>query len=125
MSLLRSIHSRVRSITKRLSGSPIVYSRAETPYQIDLATPGKSKWETKDNRNQIAVIFSHDWLIDAADLEVTPERDDKITVEENGLTSVYQVLPFGTEGRCWRWSDQPGGIRRVYTKLVSQEPIEA
>jgi hypothetical protein len=102
----------------------VVYSRGESTQPIALATPGRSKWESKDNRNQIAVIYSHDWLIDAADMNLTPQRDDRITITENELTTVYQVLPFGTEGRCWRWSDQPGGIRRIYSKLVSEEPAE-
>lgn len=107
-------------MTKRISGSSVTYSRDESQYAISLATPGKSKWESKDNRNQVAAIFSHDWLIDFGDLDVTPQRDDRISVTEEEVTTVYQVLPFGTEGRCWRWSDKPGGIRRVYTKLVSE-----
>lgn len=122
MSILRSIHSRVRAVTKRLSGSSIVYSRGESTQTIDLATPGKSRWDSRDNRGQVSVVFSHDWLIDSADLNLTPQRDDRITITENETTTVYQVLPFGTEGRCWRWSDQPGGVRRIYTKLVSEEP---
>lgn len=124
MSLLRSLHSRIRTITKRLSGSAISYSQEGTAYAIALATPGKSRWDSKDNRGQVSVVFSHDWLIDSADLSVTPQRDDLITITENNLTTVYQVLPFGTEGRCWRWSDRPGGIRRIYTKLKSEQAVE-
>jgi hypothetical protein len=124
-SITQQIQAATRNAQRQLRGSAATYSRGETTVQLPLAVPAKSKWETRDARNQLAVSFSNDWLIDDGDLGLTPQRDDKITVTHNGLVTVYQVLPFGSEGRCWRWSDQPGGTRRVYTKQVSETEAES
>jgi hypothetical protein len=109
-----------RAVQKRLNGTGVTYETDADSFTVAGATAGRTRWQSQDARGQVVTVFSHDWIVDVADLAITPERDHKVIRTVNGRTSTYQVLPFGPEGRVWRWHDRACTTRRIYTKLISE-----
>lgn len=60
-------------------------------------------------------ILATEYLIDAAAVE--PERGDRITEVIDGVTAVYEVLPYGDE-KEFRWADEFRKVYRIHTKRI-------
>jgi hypothetical protein len=60
-------------------------------------------------------ILATDYLIDAEAVE--PERHDRIVETIDGVTAVYEVLPYGDE-KEFRWADEFRKVYRIHTKRV-------
>ena len=109
-----------RAIQKRLNGTAVTYQTASSSVALTGATAGKTRWQSQDSRGQVTTVYSHDWIVDVAELPGEPVRDDKIIRTENGVTATFQVLPFGPEARVWRWHDRAHTTRRIYPNVVSE-----
>jgi len=124
MSILRSAQAIVALTARRVSGEPCAYKRGELSIVIPLATQGRTKWQLRDQQGMIVITESVDWLIEFDALDFEPAKFDRIEVAQphgtdvNYVTVVYQVMPFGPEGRVWRWHGTDRSTARIYTKLL-------
>jgi hypothetical protein len=76
------------------AGVEITYVRGADTVTL-TATKGRSDLETMTG-DVTTVVRSDDWIVAAADLElsgdlVTPKRDDKVKMESGGVVYVYAV----------------------------------
>ena len=97
---------------KKHVSSPVFYYRDEILYPVD-AVLGRTKFETVDDYGLRITAHTIDFLINAADLDLTPQVGDRIFCD--GIT--HEVLELGQTG-CWCWCDPHGICRRIHTKAL-------
>lgn len=101
---------------KSLAGVPVTLSRGAAATSITQAIRGASMTEVTDSNGQRMRIVRRDYLIDAADYQVSgvavePAIGDEIT--DDG--EVYEVAPLGSGDTPWRWSDRQHVRYRIHT----------
>ena len=102
----------------------VTYTRGEA--QVDVsASIGKTLFEVDAGSFVAERIESRDYLIFSADLvldevQVLPERGDRIRETDGEVVYVYEVLAPGSEPH-FRFSDPYRKTLRVHTKLVDTE----
>jgi hypothetical protein len=98
---------------KATAGVPVLYGRGGASYQL-TAVPGRT---ANASEGAFGIVLENstqvDWIIEAADLEMTPLRGDTIT----RLGTVYDVLP-GPSGRVADPFDPYGVGLRIHSKLT-------
>lgn len=119
-----------RKAQKRLAGVPITLRRRNATsdgWLLGNATAVIGETRTTDFLNDgLAVTVRYcDYMIDVTEYviggnEVTPEMDDQILIEVDGVTRRYQVLPSPGEGEYER-SDRLGTVWRVHTREITDE----
>ena len=97
---------------KQHVSSRVDYYRDEIHYGVD-AVLGRTKFEVEDDSGFRITAHSIDFLINAADLDLTPQVGDRIIYNE----TVYEVLELGQSG-CWCWCDPHCVKRRIHTKRL-------
>ncbi len=124
MNLIRRAQAAVSTALNRVCGDAVTYKRGDE-FSVQLtATQGRTKWTVRDSSGMLVVTESVDWLFPFADLEETPAKFDRVEfVPSVGVLVVYQVMPFGPEGRLWRWHGTDRSTVRVYTKLLSDSGV--
>lgn len=125
MSILRTAQAIVSLTARRVSGDPVTYRRGELSFAVPLATQGKTRWQLRDQQGMIVVTESVDWLIEFDALDFEPAKFDRIELTLGESTVIYQVMPFGPEGRCWRWHGADRTTARIFTKLLSDPGVTA
>jgi hypothetical protein len=120
MNLFRDGLKAISAAARLAGGDLVTYSRGtDISFEIDHATQGRSVWQQKDRGGIVTATTSVDWLVAAEDLDVTPERHDRITLQLDGAAVVYEVMPFGPENRLWRFHGADRSTVRIYTKVLS------
>ena len=96
---------------KKYVSSRVVYKRGNQSFDVD-AVLGRTTYEVADDYGFKIAAHSIDFLIHAAQLELTPQVGDRIIA--NSFT--YEVLELG--GECWRWCDPHRITKRIHTKQI-------
>ncbi|QDT62365.1 hypothetical protein SV7mr_49130 [Stieleria bergensis] len=102
----------------------VTYQRDDA--EADLpATIGRSFYEQDDGEGIVTRSQVRDFLIDTADLLLSPigslpKRGDWILETEDGATFTYEVMSLGGEP-AWRYSDPFRLKLRIHTKLINTE----
>jgi len=135
MSILRTAQAIVSLTARRVSGDPVTYRRGELSFAVPFATQGKTRWQLRDTQGMLVVTESVDWLIEFDALDVEPAKFDRIELDlpanrNQGIDIprspvIYQVMPFGPEGRCWRWHGADRNTARIFTTLLSDPGVTA
>ena len=101
---------------------PVSYLRDGAILAI-LATFGRKLLAIDDGIGSLRLEMTDcDFIVPAAALQIDgirfePERGDTVTLNRNGVTEVYEVLPFGSE-QPWGWCDPFGEMMRIHTKRI-------
>ena len=104
----------------------VVYERGAE--QVPLkATIGKTEFELDDGSGVVVRIQSRDYLIHAADLQLSgsptlPVAGDRIRETQGDKTFVYEVMAPGNEPH-YRYSDTFRKLLRIHSKYVASEDI--
>lgn len=125
MSILRTAQAIVSLTARRVSGDPATYRRGDLSFAVPFATQGKTRWQLRDTQGMLVITESVDWLIEFDALDVEPAKFDRIELTLGESTLIYQVMPFGPEGRCWRWHGADRNTARIFTKLLSDPGVTA
>ena len=102
----------------------VTYQRDDAETELP-ATIGRSFYEQDDGEGIVTRSQVRDFLIDTADLLLSPigslpKRGDWILETENGTTFSYEVMSLGGEP-AWRYSDPFRLKLRIHTKLIDTE----
>ena len=102
----------------------VVYERGAEQVPVK-ATIGKTEFELDDGSGVVVRIQSRDYLIHAADLQLSgsptlPVAGDRIRETQGDKTFVYEVMAPGNEPP-WRYSDPYRKALRIHTKHVATE----
>lgn len=102
----------------------VVYERGAEQVAAK-ATIGKTEFELDDGSGVVVRIQSRDYLIHAADLQLSgsptlPVAGDRIRETQGGTTFVYEVMAPGNEPH-YRYSDAFRKLLRIHTKHVATE----
>lgn len=113
------------ALTTRRSTAGVTATYARDDQEVELTVvPGSTEVEVGDAVLANVASRISDFMFAAAALvlggaTVTPQRGDTITVELDGVTSVYVVSPFRSEP-AWRYVDPAHTEIRVHTLLESR-----
>ena len=104
----------------------VVYERGAVQVPVK-ATIGKTEFELDDGSGVVVRIQSHDYLIHAADLQLSgsptlPIAGDRIRETQGDKTFVYEVMAPGNEPH-YRYSDPFRKLVRIHSKHVASEDI--
>ena len=102
----------------------VTYQRDDAEAELP-ATIGRSFYEQDDGEGIVTRSQVRDFLIDTADLLLSPigslpKRGDWILETEDGTTFTYEVMSLGGEP-AWRYSDPFRLKLRIHTKLIDTE----
>lgn len=102
----------------------VIYQRDDAEAELP-ATIGRSFYEQDDGEGIVTRSQVRDFLIDTADLLLSPigslpKRGDWILETENGTTFTYELMSLGGEP-AWRYSDPFRLKLRIHTKLIDTE----
>lgn len=102
----------------------VIYQRDDAVAELP-ATIGRSFYEQDDGEGIVTRSQVRDFLIDTADLLLSPigslpKRGDWILETEDGNTFTYEVMSLGGEP-AWRYSDPFLLKLRIHTKLIDTE----
>jgi hypothetical protein len=110
---------------KEHASRQVVYQRGADQVSVQ-ATIGRTKMQLDDGYGGVRIEWTdRDYLIQAADLvlnaeQIVPERGDRVLDTNGVVTSIYEVMSFGSEPP-WRFSDPFGKLLRIHTKFVGVE----
>jgi hypothetical protein len=104
----------------------VVYERGAEQVPVK-ATIGKTEFELDDGSGVVVRIQSRDYLIHAADLQLSgsptlPVAGDRIRETQGNKTFVYEVMAPGNEPH-YRYSDPFRKLLRIHSKHVASEDI--
>ena len=104
----------------------VVYERGVEQVPVK-ATIGKTEFELDDGSGVVVRIQSRDYLIHAADLQLSgsptlPVAGDRIRETQGDKTFVYEVMAPGNEPH-YRYSDTFRKLLRIHSKYVASEDI--
>ena len=104
----------------------VVYERGAEQVPVK-ATIGKTEFELDDGSGVVVRIQSRDYLIHAADLQLSgsptlPVAGDRIRETQGNKTFVYEVMAPGNEPH-YRYSDTFRKLLRIHSKHVASEDI--
>ena len=104
----------------------VVYERGAEQVPVK-ATIGKTEFELDDGSGVVVRIQSRDYLIHAADLQLSgsptlPVAGDRIRETQGDKTFVYEVMAPGNEPH-YRYSDPFRKLLRIHSKHVASEDI--
>ena len=104
----------------------VVYERGAEQVPVK-ATIGKTEFELDDGSGVVVRIQSRDYLIHAADLQLSgsptlPVAGDRIRETQGDKTFVYEVMAPGNEPH-YRYSDPFRKLLRIHSKHVASEYI--
>ena len=104
----------------------VVYERGAEQVPVK-ATIGKTEFELDDGSGVVVRIQSRDYLIHAADLQLSgsptlPVAGDRIRETQGDKTFVYEVMAPGNEPH-YRYSDTFRKLLRIHSKHVASEDI--
>ena len=99
----------------------VVYERGVEQVPVK-ATIGKTEFELDDGSGVVVRIQSRDYLIPAADLQLSgsptlPVAGDRIRETQGDKTFVYEVMAPGNEPH-YRYSDPFRKLLRIHSKHV-------
>jgi hypothetical protein len=99
----------------------VVYERGAEQVPVK-ATIGKTEFELDDGSGVVVRIQSRDYLIPAADLQLSgsptlPVAGDRIRETQGDKTFVYEVMAPGNEPH-YRYSDPFRKLLRIHSKHV-------
>lgn len=102
----------------------VVYERGAEQVPVK-ATIGKTEFELDDGSGVVVRIQSRDYLIHAADLQLSgsptlPVAGDRIRETQGDKTFVYEVMAPGNEPH-YRYSDTFRKLLRIHSKHVASE----
>ena len=102
----------------------VVYERGAEEVPVK-ATIGKTEFELDDGSGVVVRIQSRDYLIHAADLQLSgsptlPIAGDRIRETQGDKTFVYEVMAPGNEPH-YRYSDPFRKALRIHTKHIATE----
>jgi hypothetical protein len=107
---------------KATDGVTVTYTRGSQSAPL-TAWAGSFLLKVSDPSGGMRVVRTdRDYLFVAAELKLggvitTPQRGDSITeVGADGVTRVYDVLPYGKDEPMYRYGDSARTILRVHTK---------
>lgn len=101
----------------RLRRETVTFARGASSVTVQ-AVRGQRSWERSQPSGGVSIgDRSEDWIILAADLVisaavVTPQRGDTITAG----STVFRVMPFGTNDQLWQYHDRDRLYLRIHTK---------
>lgn len=111
-------------VIKNNTAATVTYSRGATNYENVKATRAKSIHQSDTREGGTSFRFAtRDYLIDVADLPISPEIGDLITDTTNGFTNGYEVQRPDGEDDAWRFSDTAETRYRIHTKRISRTEI--
>ena len=111
MNLLEKGLSRLAAKQKTHVSSVVSYKSGSKTFEIN-AVLGRTKYEITDEYGFKIAAHSIDFLIHAAQLDLTPQVGDQIIAN----SFIYEVLELG--GECWRWCDPHRITKRIHTKQI-------
>lgn len=90
------------------------------------ASLSEKEWETIDAGGVLVVAESRDFVIQVNDYtfgsgRVEPQHGDEIRWHMNGTTYVFRVVPFGDEGKCFRYRNRNRTRFSVHSEEVKTE----
>ena len=111
---------------KTHASADVVYVRGVDQVPIK-ATIGKTEFEIDDGSGVVQRIQSRDFLVHAADLQISgsetlPQAGDQIRETQATSTFVYEVMAPGDEPH-YRYSDPFRKLLRIHTKHVATESV--
>ena len=115
---------------RHCAGVPVLYERPATDGRrrarrvVVMAVLGRAEATGEASVEPVRLdAEAVDFLVATADLVfgrqmVEPRTDDRVYLERDGRTLVYEVLPPSGGNPPWRWSDPQRTIRRIHAKLT-------
>lgn len=100
---------------------PATYRRGNLSVAVDV-TPAATRYESRDDYGVTLEVEMRDFLVAAEELvldgwPVEPRPGDRIHVERDDVTFVYEAMELGPEG-CFRACDPGYRTYRIHTKRV-------
>lgn len=124
--MLRNALATLGQRMKAFNSSAVTYRRGASSIVGVLASYGTRRVDTFDSDNVMVTVTFHDFVIDAADLEVDgerfePERGDRIESIVDGVLQAFEVSSQGTTEGIWRYTDSTNLRVRIHTHLKRAE----
>jgi hypothetical protein len=101
----------------------VAYSRADQTVSLSAAL-GVNHHDIQNDSGVMEEVAGQDFIVPAAGLDFgsgpfLPQQGDRITLTENGLTRVFEILPPASNKDCWSRSGPLTIALRIHTKEIT------